>query len=78
MTRNIDFKGQRKRVVYNKTKEGFIIDGTLYSVQYEHNQIICRNGSKELSHFQIFNGVTIPQNDKRIIEMIFEQNDKNK
>jgi hypothetical protein len=72
MTRTIDFKGKKIKVNFNITKEGFIIDNILYPVKKEFIEIICRNGSNGYARYQTFNGVRIPENDKKIIEMIYE------
>ena len=74
MNRTVTFKGEKIKIAYIKNSEGFVINGKQYPVKFETNEIICRNGSNGLAHYQTYNGVRIPENDKKILEMIIELN----
>lgn len=56
--------------IYTITKMKYFINGKEYPIIRRAKQITCNNGSVGYSRDLTFEGVTIPDNDKKMIELI--------
>ncbi len=84
MKKTVNYQGRKVKVEFiskfgmrpanQKVMAGvFIINGKEYPVSATVTPIVCQNGSNGYRRELTFNGYTIPDNDKKMIEYILKE-----